>query len=147
MPEGAAPRHFEADAAAVRAARAFVREALEDQIVDEMDMDALLLLVSELATNAVIHAQTEFDIVVDVRRDGVRVEVSDVGDGCPSPVHPLPDGEHGRGLTLVAGLATRWGVVLRGESKSVWFELRCRTAPGDRHRRGRMPWRRGVPTD
>ncbi|MBV8386288.1 MAG: ATP-binding protein [Acidimicrobiia bacterium] len=147
MPDEAAPCHFRADAGAVRAARAFVREALEGQIVEEMDMDAVLLLVSELATNAVLHTQTEFDVVVDVLADGVRVEVTDVGDGCPSPVHPLPDGEHGRGLTLVAGLATRWGVVLRGESKSVWFGLRCPTTAGDRRRRGRMPWRRGVPTD
>jgi anti-sigma regulatory factor (Ser/Thr protein kinase) len=142
VPDGAAPGRFGADPASVAAARRFVREALDGQIADEMDMDIVLLLVSELATNAVIHAQTEFDVVVDARRDGVRIEVTDVGDGCPSPLHPRLDGDHGRGLALVAGLATRWGVVLRGESKSVWFELRCPTVANDRRPRVRMPWRR-----
>jgi anti-sigma regulatory factor (Ser/Thr protein kinase) len=147
VPDGAAPCRFGADTASVRAARQFVRKALEGRIVDEMNMDIVLLLVSELATNAVMHAQTEFDVVVGARRGGVRVEVIDVGGGCPSPVHPLPDGDHGRGLALVAGLATRWGVVLREESKSVWFELRCptsRTEGARRRQRVRMPWRKGA---
>lgn len=145
LPDGGPPCHFVADPGSVGAARRFVRKALDGQVVDETSMDILLLLVSELATNAVIHAKTDFDVVVAAQRDGVRVEVVDIGDGCPSPMHPRDDGDHGRGLTLVAGLATRWGVILREQSKSVWFELRCRTAaPQSARRRARvrMPWRR-----
>ena len=147
VPDGVARRRFGVDPASVGAARRFAREALEGRVVDEMDMDVVLLLVSELATNAVLHAQTEFDVVVGARRGSVRVEVIDVGDGCPSPAHPLPDGDHGRGLTLVAGLATRWGVVLREQSKSVWFELRCPTRRAEsarRRQRVRTPWRKGA---
>lgn len=81
------------------------------------------LLASELATNAVRHAQTSF--VVRVRLDGnhVRLEVEDGGsDIARMPTNPSMDGA-GRGLQLVAGLTRHWGVELNPDGKTVWCEL------------------------
>ncbi|MFJ2575818.1 ATP-binding protein [Kitasatospora aureofaciens] len=54
------------------------------------------------------------------------VEVSDASPDLPVPRHPAPDDESGRGLELVAALATSWGAHSRGEryiGKTVWFTL------------------------
>lgn len=84
-----------------------------------------LLLVSELATNALRHAGTEFEVAVRPTATGVRVAVSD-----DSPVRPEerrrlpgPDSEGGRGLAIVERLAARWGVEGDPPGKTVWFEL------------------------
>ena len=85
----------------VRAAREFVAGALEEQGFDG-DSDVVLLLASELVTNAVRHAATPFEITVDVEDGGVRVAVID-GDveHAPRVRHPGPEDTNGRGLLLV----------------------------------------------
>jgi two-component sensor histidine kinase len=80
------------------------------------------LLVSELATNAVDHARTQFEVRLAVGRR-VGVEVS---DACPDP--PVPrsvdmDSEHGRGLQVLDSIAAAWGVKTGRSGKTVWFEL------------------------
>ena len=94
-----------------------------------------MLLTSELVTNGVIHAHTDLDLQAKVANDSLRVEVIDHGDGCPVPARAQPDEEWGRGLSVVSALATRWGVVMEPEWKSVWFELRCPRSPSRRERR------------
>lgn len=88
-------------------------------------VDIGLLLVSELATNALRHAGTEFEVEVTATRTGVRVAVSD--DSPQRPREPLvlpgPDAEGGRGLAIVDELADRWGVAGDPLGKTVWFEL------------------------
>lgn len=81
------------------------------------------LLVSELVTNAVLHASGRIEVSAD--RDGARVTV-DVVDRWPSrPVRKAygPDAATGRGLFLLEQLAEAWGVREQGDRKAVWFRL------------------------
>jgi anti-sigma regulatory factor (Ser/Thr protein kinase) len=84
------------------------------------------LLVSELVTNSVQHAQiaAEDSIVLAVSFTDatVRVEVRDDGPGFEPPASPPPDdADAGWGLFLVEQLADAWGVA--DEGKGVWFEI------------------------
>lgn len=87
----------------------------------------LLLLASELATNAVKHAKTEFRLTVE-RNDGRLVlAVTDAGQGEPrlKPLHPEELTEGGRGLVLVNKLAEDWGVARSDTRKEVWATVPC----------------------
>lgn len=118
-----------AEPASVAAARRFVRDALQ-QLDAAAAVDDAQALVSELATNAVIHARTAF--TVEVGQDGDRLRVC-VHDG--SPARPRvrrydSDSTTGRGLRLVETLASSWGVETTGSGKTVWLELsRTGSAP------------------
>ena len=82
------------------------------------------LLVSEVATNALVHGAG--DVRVDVHTSGsaVRIEVSDDSTALPVPRDAGPDGESGRGMALVEALSSRWGTDARADGKTVWFEVR-----------------------
>ena len=85
------------------------------------------LLVSELVTNAVRHANLSagdvIELVIDVADPVLRVEVRDPGGGfVPSAPSPDPARPSGWGLYLVAELADRWGVD-SDDTTLVWFEL------------------------
>ena len=96
-----------ADVTSVRSARTLVREAIGDDGDDLLF--ALELLVSELVTNAVVHASAAPRIEAQLGPDTVRVAVYD--DDPTLPARRLPDVERpgGRGLHLLDRLATRWG--------------------------------------
>jgi anti-sigma regulatory factor (Ser/Thr protein kinase) len=90
------------------------------------------LLVSELVTNAVRHADLDEDdvigLVVEVADHALRVEVHDPGGGfVPTAPSPDPVRPSGWGLYLVAELADRWGVD-SDDKTLVWFELDRRAA-------------------
>jgi serine/threonine-protein kinase RsbW len=90
------------------------------------------LLVSELVTNAVRHADLAagdvIGLVIEVAEQKLRVEVHDAGGGfIPSTPSPDPARPSGWGLYLVAELADRWGVD-SDERTLVWFELDRRAA-------------------
>lgn len=104
------------------AARRFVAETLGAWGCD-MLVDTGRLLVSELVTNAILHARTALTLVVRLRRTGIRVEVHDAGDGAPVLRDYGDDAMTGRGLALVDELAGSWGVERHGGGKAVWFEL------------------------
>jgi anti-sigma regulatory factor (Ser/Thr protein kinase) len=116
-------RRFSAEPINVRAAREFVAHTLIEHGFHG-DADTVLLLTSELVTNAVRHASTPFEITVAVQDDGVRVAVidGDVDHG-PELKHPGPDETNGRGMLLVDNLAARWGSDRVARGKSVWFTL------------------------
>jgi PAS domain S-box-containing protein len=84
-------------------------------------------MLSELATNAVQHADSEFEVEISVTPEAggrcVRVRVSDEAAGFPTPQDPGTDAPHGRGLRIVESLADAWGIeVRRGRpGKTVWF--------------------------
>ncbi|MFG3053674.1 ATP-binding protein [Kitasatospora sp. NPDC048239] len=84
------------------------------------------LLLGELFANAVQHADTPPDRLVEVRfmlvGDRLRIEVHDAGSGRPSVRTSSPEDEGGRGLFLVDQLAERWGCCPRagGIGKFVW---------------------------
>lgn len=85
------------------------------------------LLVSELVTNGVRHADTTgvepVRIAVQVAPDRVRVEVNDQGSGFDhGPLPPDPTRPGGWGLRLVDEIADAWGVE-RGAGTTVWFEM------------------------
>ena len=108
--------------ASSRAARAFVAEHLRTWDLDDAIDDATLL-VSELVTNAILHARSPVDLVVRKVRSAVRVEVYDEGSGVAQPVHSDLDAATGRGLGLVQAVASRWGVDDAEVGKTVWFEI------------------------
>jgi anti-sigma regulatory factor (Ser/Thr protein kinase) len=100
--------------------------ALEDR-VDPGLLDDLRLLVSELVTNSIRHAQGDtlgtVGLEVKLEDHHLRVEVTDAGDGFePSPRTPDQSQASGWGLYLVDRLADRWGV-MRNRLTCVWFEI------------------------
>ena len=109
----------------VRAARGFIGEALAGTRADDCSGDARLL-VSELVTNAVLHARSPFELVVRVNESGLRVEVQDRLDRLPVLAPVAGDALAGRGMRIVDQLADRWGAEpLDRGGKIVWFELSC----------------------
>lgn len=101
--------------------RQFVKD-LEWSKDEDSDM-RLSLLVSELVTNAVLHARTTFAVQVTMTATAIRVSVTDGSSVLPERrtynfLHPT-----GRGLHLVDSLSDRWGVDLEPTGKTVWFEL------------------------
>jgi anti-sigma regulatory factor (Ser/Thr protein kinase) len=119
---------YPADRTAVARARRFVRETLIGWGADDA-MDDAVLLTSELATNAVIHARTPFEVICRSAGGVVQVEVVD-GDGSrvlPAPARgDDPDRTSGRGLLMPVMLAPEWGVSYAAASKTVWFRIGTR---------------------
>jgi anti-sigma regulatory factor (Ser/Thr protein kinase) len=121
-------RHFPRRPESVVAARRFVTEALGQ--IDAQARDAVELMVSELATNAVQHARTAFDLTIRCARGEVRVEVTDSSGGTPAMRSPAPDEPSGRGLQIVNMLSQEWGVERgAGSGKTVWFTITPQSVP------------------
>lgn len=111
------------DPTSVRAARRFVLNALAGADSEDLE-DTVSLLVSELVTNAVIHAGSDVEVLVRLLPGAVRVEVMDSSDEGLVAKDASAEDVSGRGLALVESLARRWGVHPRpGGGKSVWFEI------------------------
>ncbi|MFE2722135.1 ATP-binding protein [Kitasatospora sp. NPDC059327] len=88
--------------------------------------DDVLLIVSELATNACRHAGGPDQLVLSVTALTLRIEVLDRSDALPSPQVPhVPTRIGGHGLHTVALLASRWGHLPRADrpGKAVWAEI------------------------
>jgi anti-sigma regulatory factor (Ser/Thr protein kinase) len=112
----------------VPAARRFVMNALQG--MDAADVcDDVVALVSEVATNAVIHARTPFTIVVRREEDTVRVRVHDRSAVIPRRRAYGLDATTGRGLRLVDTMSSDWGIEPETGGKVVWFDVGC---DGDR---------------
>jgi anti-sigma regulatory factor (Ser/Thr protein kinase) len=80
--------------------------------------------VSELVTNAVIHAGSDVEVMVRLTATAARVEVTDASTDGVAPRDATADEDSGRGLALVGNLARRWGVrAAPGGGKTVWFEV------------------------
>ncbi len=99
------------------AARQFVRQFLgENPFVDTVE-----LLVSEVVSNALLHAHSPVEVSASTGDDGIRVEVADTS--IQSPTTRTPDLDGGYGLRFLDALATDWGVEYGHLGKSVWFEI------------------------
>jgi anti-sigma regulatory factor (Ser/Thr protein kinase) len=82
------------------------------------------LLLSELVTNAVMHARTRFSVVLTRANAVLRCEVTDASPLAPEPRRTPTAGQTGgRGLLLVESVASRWGVQRHQHGKTVWFDL------------------------
>ncbi len=113
------------DPAEVGRARRWARSRLAGCGIgaDEPLTDTLILLISELVTNAVVHTGCPAVLRMLFGGPGVRVEVMDVSD-CPPSRRRAEDSEtSGRGLELVDGLADRWGWQREGAGKRIWCEI------------------------
>jgi anti-sigma regulatory factor (Ser/Thr protein kinase) len=106
------------------AARRFVRAALESVEADPVVTETAELLTDELVTNAIVHAHCKSYLYIRAAKGIVRVEVTDPDDRLPSMAKLDPDAPGGRGLVIVNGLASAWGVERTADGgKTVWFEL------------------------
>lgn len=96
--------------------------AIDDEGFDG-DADTVLLLVSEVVSNAVRHAGTPFELTVAVDESQVRVTVVDNDpSGRPEVQEQDPEATSGRGLYIVEQLASSWGAQsVEGNGKAVWF--------------------------
>jgi len=111
-------------AGSVRRARRTIAAFLDPAEVPDRVVNDLLLLVSELVTNALVHAGSPAVVRLDADVERIKVAVADRDpDRSLSIVEPDPLSSRGRGVLLVDRLAARWGVEPRQEGKIVWFEL------------------------
>ena len=134
---------FPPRADSVAAARRFARQALVGFGMESMADDAVLI-TSELATNAVVHAGTAFEVTCVDLGTAVRIEVHDRHPARELPA-TLPDidptREGGRGLLACSALASAWGVDYTRTGKTVWCRLDL-TEPSERRP---APGRAGFP--
>lgn len=117
VPDASAP-------AAARRALAGLRSSLGEEATEEAT-----LLISEVVTNAVRHADLEerdaIRVHVRLHPGVVRIDVSDPGEGFDPDRDRIDEPEAGWGLRLLDRLAARWGVE-RGARTTVWFEVATR---------------------
>jgi MEDS: MEthanogen/methylotroph, DcmR Sensory domain len=124
-----AERSFVKDLGAPTAARRFVLETVGPWADRAFAGDAAIL-ATELASNAVLHAQSGFTVAITRSAADLRIAVRDdspvplAGNGSPLVVR------HGHGLGLVATIASRWAVESEPGGKTVWAELQV---PQTRH--------------
>ena len=107
---------------AARAVRRFVAQTLATWELGELEIDATIA-VSELASNALLHASCPFRVSVRRCESGVRIEVHDLSPARPTRRAVAVDAIGGRGVALVAALSTRWGTEPVSDGKVVWAEL------------------------
>ncbi len=112
----------------VPAARAFATGTCRSWGLAEA-AETVAIVVSELVTNAVLHARTDIELRLEQLDDTVRVEIHDDGPGLPRrgddafpAEHPLPR-DHGYGLMLVEMLTRAWGVTPAETGKTVWATI------------------------
>jgi two-component sensor histidine kinase len=123
-------RFFRRERRSVPRARRFADETLTGWGLAGWERTGdVLLCVSELVTNAVVHGVPPGrQLLVFLRWDGrvLHVEVHDSGGGEPRARDGKPCDEGGRGLLLVTLLSDKWGVRQRELGKAVWCEFRVR---------------------
>jgi len=108
--------------------RAFVTSELRRRCRADLVDDAVLV-ATELATNALLHAGGVTAVRVDAADGGVRIEVHDRTRVPPLLALSSDDAMTGRGLRLVGALSTRWQAEPTAEGKMVWAELTGRLSP------------------
>jgi serine phosphatase RsbU (regulator of sigma subunit)/anti-sigma regulatory factor (Ser/Thr protein kinase) len=132
---------FPADARSVSRARRLTRERLLEWGAGEL-VDSASLIVSELVTNAVVHAGTTARLVLRLQGQELRLEVEDQHPARTIPVVPGLDplhADHGRGLLITRSLSSAWGVEYTATTKRVW--ARCELTGDGAARR----WRPSTP--
>jgi anti-sigma regulatory factor (Ser/Thr protein kinase) len=114
---------FPSVAPSAASARRFVEAALHRWGYPDDFIERVLLLTSELVTNAYRHARSESRLSIRSDHDRVRIEVRDTGRG-DVQLRPLDSSRpDGRGLHIVDVLADRWGHHSDRDGTVVWFEL------------------------
>ena len=114
---------YPAEPAAARKARHFVAAALTRGGYSGALVDDARLVVTELATNAVVHARSPFSVAVEISGSRVRVLVHDGSSSEPKLRGDDLTAVSGRGLRLVDAVAAGWGVDMTAAGKTVWAQL------------------------
>ncbi|MEV6112991.1 ATP-binding SpoIIE family protein phosphatase [Streptomyces sp. NPDC052109] len=116
------------DLRGVREARTFVHDRLASWGLDAMS-DAMELVVSEIVTNALVHAGSDVDVRLRAFADHIRLEVRDSDTNPPVPSRMSlteetnAEAEHGRGLLIVEALAEMWNSSPNGLGKTVSLNM------------------------
>jgi anti-sigma regulatory factor (Ser/Thr protein kinase) len=115
---------LEPETASVARARRWARQVLAGWHADEQEW-TLSQLLTEVVTNAVLHADTRFRVRLErgAHTDALRCEVTDTSAVRPRRRQHSHEATTGRGLQMVADLSRRWGVVSVDGGKTVWFEV------------------------
>lgn len=121
-------RRFPATPASAGEARRFVDDVLVQAGAEPFAYTATLL-VSELVANAILHTGTSPEVVVALDGHRARVEVHDSSRQLPVRKHYSTMSGTGRGLMMVARMATDWGAETTASGKSVWFVLDTDSTP------------------
>jgi len=115
---------FPREPVSARHARRFLRAFLAENRREEL-VEAAELALSEVVTNALLHAHTAFDVALSLHTDGgVLVEVNDGNPQIPVQRDYADQATTGRGMELVEALSADCGVHAHGDGKTVWFVIR-----------------------
>ena len=113
---------FPHEVQSVPAARRFATSVLRDASTEILE--AVELMVSELATNCIRHTNSGFDLTIIRSGGNIRVEATDHAGGTPTMRSPEPTDPSGRGLKIIDMLSAGWGVQSEsGVGKTVWFTI------------------------
>jgi hypothetical protein len=104
-------------------ARRFLNERSAAWSLPEPVGEQLVLVGSELVTNAVLHARTQLTLTLELQADRVRVSVMDHSSAPVALRHYRPDALTGRGLGVIATVSRAWGVEPARGGKVIWAEL------------------------
>jgi anti-sigma regulatory factor (Ser/Thr protein kinase) len=107
----------------VATARRFIEERAAAWSFPEPAGAQLVLIGSELVTNAVLHARTGLTLTLELRDRRVRISVKDRSQTPPTLRHYRADALTGRGLGVVAALSDSWGISTAPDGKVVWAEV------------------------
>jgi serine/threonine-protein kinase RsbW len=113
---------FPAMSSSAAAARAWIRSQLMGSAEDSAT-EVVLLVLSELVTNAYRHGEGTITVSLQVDPGCVRLRVEDFGSVFEPPEPGGPLGETGRGLVLVQALSAAWGIDPGEDGKVVWAEI------------------------
>ena len=110
------------ESAAIRTARHFTAEFLRAHGLETLT-ETVVLLVSELVTNAILHGGPGAELRLVIDSSGVRAEVKDTNVAPPAVKHYSELATTGRGMLIVESLAEAWGTQVQPDGKVVWFEV------------------------
>ncbi|MEU3919616.1 ATP-binding protein [Streptomyces sp. NPDC029004] len=114
-----------ADAKDVSRIRRLAKDFLTGLKVSPTARDEALLIISELVTNAVLHALPPAALRVRcIQQHVLRIEVTDGGPRPNPPPKTDPPEEHGRGMLIVAAMAVRYGTITHTRGSTCWAELK-----------------------
>jgi PAS domain S-box-containing protein len=119
-PWASATYQLPAEQEAVATSRRLVADTLRRWEVPSGVTDDVVLLTSELVTNAIIHGRPPIELRLRRMAADLLLEVIDAATLLPRRLQPAPDDEHGRGLQIVELLADQWGTRATAQGKSMW---------------------------
>jgi anti-sigma regulatory factor (Ser/Thr protein kinase) len=111
-----------ADSAAIGRARRFAAAFLQEQGMAELT-ETVVLLVSELVTNAILHSGSKAELRLVLTDAGLRAECRDTSSATPFVKQYSETATTGRGMVIVDALAKSWGAETDEAGKVVWFTL------------------------